>query len=135
MRRAQVIAENPVKILKKMLIISAMGIPLSLYLTATAYADPKIARQLDAPLSDAFSLCIFFLAALTLFFLAWNFFSKHRNAISGILIASICAVPFIWQITISIRFWGFAATSQGYPPWIPVIRILNTLLSSPLLVH
>lgn len=135
MRKLEVIAENPVNILKKILIISAVGIPLSLYLTATVYTDPKVAAQLDAPLSDAFSLCIFFLAALTLFFLAWNFFSKHRNAISGILIASLCGVPFIWQITISIRFWGFAATSQGYPPWIPIIRILNTLLSSPLLAH
>jgi len=135
MKKIQRDQVNPIKILQIMLAISILIIPLSLFVMSTAYADPKIALELDAPLSAAFSFCIFFISVITLIILLWNFFSKRRNGISSVLIASICTIPFIWQIDISIRFWAFGATGQGYPPWIPIIRILNFLLASPLFAH
>jgi hypothetical protein len=135
MRKAKVCSKNPVTILKMILVMCAFGIPLSLFLTAKTYADPQIAAQLDAPLSAAFSLCIFCLAIVTLIVLMLNCFSKRRDTLSAMLIAALCAVPFLWQIDNSVLFWLFSATGNGYPPWIPVIRVLFTVFSSPLLAH
>jgi hypothetical protein len=135
MRRIQVTRENPINILKMTLIICAFGLPLSLFFTAKAYADPQVAAQLDAPMSNAFSLGIFFLAILTLIILTRNSLSHRRDTLSAFLIASLCAAPFIWQIGNSVMFWLFSATRNGYQAWIPLTNILYTVFSFPLLGH
>lgn len=135
MRKAQVTSENPISILIKMLIISALGIPLSVFLTAKAYADPTVAAQLDAPMSAAFTVCIFFLVILTLIITILSYFSKRRDSITSVLIASLCAMPFIWQIDNSVMFWLFSATGNGYDAWIPIVNIIYSFFASPLLAH
>jgi hypothetical protein len=135
MRNSELTKANPFRILAMAFGFAAFGIPISIYLTSVAYADPAVALQLDAPLSAAFSSIIFLSAGISLIMLASNFFFWHRESISGTISAALFALPFIWQIDISVRFWGFAATGQGYPAWIPVIRILYTSLSSPLFAH
>jgi hypothetical protein len=135
LRRSQVCSENPISTLKMIFIICAFGIPPALFITAKVYADPHIAAQLDAPLSAAFSLCIFLLAIITLIILLLNHFSKWWDTLSAVMIAALIAVPFIWQIDNSAMFWLFSATGNGYPPWIPITRILFTVFLSPLLAH
>jgi hypothetical protein len=132
LQRIQETGKKPFRILTHMLVFSALGIPIALYLTAKAYADPLVAEQLGAPLSDAFSICIYFIAALTMIFLLLDFFSKHSDFIPGLLIPLLCALPFIWQIDISVIYWLFSATRQGYEAWIPITNILFTFFTSPL---
>lgn len=135
MRRTQITNESPAGILKKMIVFSAIGIPIALYLTASAYTNPEVVLKLDAPVSSAFSACIFLLVAVALIILLRISLTKCSDGISGSVIALLCAFPFIWQIDISVRFWLFGATNQGYAAWIPVINAIYTFLSSPLLVH
>ena len=134
LRRAQVIAENPLDTLKKMLMICALGIPLSLIFMSKAYADPNVAAELNSPLAGFFSIAIFSLAAITLIIITWNIFTNRRDKISGFLIVLLCAIPFIWQIDASVYVWQFA-TAEGYPAWIPITRILYAFFSFPLGVH
>jgi hypothetical protein len=131
----KIFVTDPIEILKKILIISAIGIPVSLYLTAKAYTDPTIVVQLDAPISTVFSSVIFSVAIVSLVVFFVSKFSEIREKIVGLLIALLCAVPFIWQIDISVRFWLFSVTSEKYQAWIPIVNIIYAYCSSPLFIR
>jgi len=136
MSKAEVISGKTCSVLLGMLAFSGAGIPVSIYITSLMYTDPGIAAQLDAPLSAGFIFFTAVLVIVSLIVLLWQSVSSRWNpAVAGIFIAGLCAIPFIWQIDISVRFWGFAAAGQGYPAWIPVIRILYTVCSAPLIIY
>jgi len=133
--KMQVLRGNPVSWLVKMAVISAVGIPIAVFCTAKAYADPAVSAGLTGPLSDAFTLCIWLLVFVSVILLAWKGFSGGHGRMAGTIIALLCAVPFIWQIDVSVIYWLFTATGNGYAPWIPVTHMLFTVFASPLLVH
>jgi len=134
-RKIPVVTDNLPAIMKTIPVICLVGIPISLYMTATAYADQAVADQLDVPLSNAFTLAILLLAILAVISIVISYYGRRHDALCAFLIASLCALPFIWQITISVRFWLFGATNIGFAAWIPVTRVLYDVMSSPLFVH
>jgi hypothetical protein len=124
--------ERPAYLLNTMILFSCLAISLSVILMSFAYANTVIAENLNAPLTSFFTVLIFFVAALTLIICLWDLRKDQRTICPLIMVALLCAIPFIWQIDASVYAWQFA-TAEGYPPWIPVTRTLYYALSFPLM--
>jgi hypothetical protein len=127
------ISKNPLSLLQQMLVLLGLGIPFSIWTMSLAYADPHVASGLFSALNNFLSLVIFFLVTITILVILWADRVKSYEYYSLFLIASLCIFPLIWQIDISVYVWQFS-TSEGYPPWIPVTRVLYNLFSSPILL-
>jgi len=126
--------ENPVDILKNMLFLGVLGIPASLVLMSYLYTNPSVASELNSPLSVSFTLILLTLVVITVLTISSMCLFDHRIAGVSVIIAMLCIVPLIWQIDMSVYVWQFA-TAEGYPAWIPVIRIFYMLCSLPLIMQ
>lgn len=128
------IHENPAGILKKMLVTGIPGVPVSLLLMSYFYTNASIADKLNAPLSVFFTVILFTLVVITMLAIVSTIISNRRIAGVPVLLAMLCILPLIWQIDMSVYVWQFA-TAEGYPAWIPVIRLLYIQCSLPLIMQ
>jgi len=134
-RKINVLPENPADTLREFGWITLIGIPVSLILLGCAYHMNTLNfSNGNIPLGKFFSFYVIALIILTPIILFSHQYGKCRKEIATYLILLLCAVPFFWQVNLSLICFSFSAFA-GHIFWIPVIRMGWELFLYLIMLH
>lgn len=122
-RKIPVLPDNPADTLKEFCGITLIGLPVSLIILSCAYhVNSQAFSNGNVPLGKFFSFYVIALVILTLIVLFFNLYRKSGREMVTYLILLLCAVPFFWQVNLSLIYSSFSGFA-GHIFWIPVMRI------------
>jgi hypothetical protein len=123
LRNVTSLSENPLDLIKGMLISWFIIAPISLVAVAWGYPTPELGTDIFTLLNAVVSITIFILIAFCLVCILGNKIFKMPEICAKIVLIFLCSIPLIWQIDASFlaRLWGTGL--GGYSFLIPVVRM------------
>jgi hypothetical protein len=121
LKHVNVLPEDPVDSLKKMMMICIIGLPFFLILINIIYSATT--QLSDFSISKFFSLYTLGLVILTLGTILYSSYRNRGEIICQYLILLLCSIPLFWQVTTIFYLRSFSSFA-GYTFWIPVVRVL-----------
>ena len=132
LKKVNVFPENPVDMIKKLLVVGIIGLPFSLILLTLAYAPAAISSTIKFPLGNFFSLYAIALVIITVsVFLSEKILNIGKMAYQYLLLL-LCTVPFFWQVNSIFIFRSFSIYA-GYIFWIPAMRVIWDVITGILI--
>lgn len=129
LRKIPAISDKPLDLLKWMVCFWIIIIPVSLIAISQYYPSPEGWSDVFPTLGAWIYITVIILAAICLMGIISIIVFKKPGTLTKILLALLCALPFIWQVDATFIARVFGVGLGGYSFWIPVVRMIFTWIS------
>ena len=134
LKKEDIFFDNPVDMIKKLFLVSIIGLPVSLFLLILIYDPTTISTSISFHISKFFTLYAIALVIITVGVFLTEKKLKIGKLAYQYLLLLLCTVPFFWQVNSILVFRSFSGY-PGYIFWIPVMRVLWDVIAGILIFN
>jgi hypothetical protein len=128
LKKIRLIPGIEVKIIRSICAILAVVIPVSLIIISQLYPFPDDWSAIFTILNGSTTLLTLIIVAFLVISIISYEFYRTSTAFPLISLATLCAIPFTWQVDATFVMRAFGSGLGGYSFWIPAVRMFFAIL-------